>query len=382
MITHELLEPLFAWIGDYIFHSDGRLTSESTGSGDDTLSWMSLFFQTILAIAGTLTWSILDCERISYNKLHYWLRSTLRIYVGFFMIVYGFAKVFLIQFQEPTLTSLLQPLGEFSPMGLAWTYMGFSPAFGIFTGLLEVIAGVLLIPRRTQTLGAFMVVGIMTHVAMMNLCFDIPVKIFSIHLAFMGFVLLWSDRKRLVAAFFKGKQIIENDYYRPIKVDFNKAIRIIKIVGLSSLFLLGIAFATIINLERHKDDKKDNFYGIWEVETYIKNSDTIPPLTTASSRWRYLIMEAKGRANVKTMNDDVNAFHFNIDSLNQLSLYERRTNEIINNFHLYTQDSTHFKIKGLLDQDSLEVHFKAIDKDKMLLVNRGFHWVNETPFNN
>ena len=98
------------------------------------------------------------------------------------LLSYGFAKVYKTQFPEPSLIRLLQPLGSFSPMGLAWTYMGFSEAYNMYTGMLEVLGGLLLIWRRTTTLGALLVAGVMSHVVVMNFTYDIPVKLLSMHL--------------------------------------------------------------------------------------------------------------------------------------------------------------------------------------------------------
>lgn len=382
MPARYLLSPVLVWIGENIFKTSGRLELESTGSGDDTMAWLSLFLQFAVAIVGFIIWSVLDRRRPSYNDLFYWFRTILRVFVSFFMILYGFAKVFLVQFNEPSLLDLLQPFGDMSPMGLAWAYMGYSPAFEIFTGLLEVIAGFLLISKRTQTLGALFVVGIMTHVAVMNLCFDIPVKIFSIHLALMGLVLLLSDIKRFQYVFFRKHNIELTTDYRSINPRFNKAIRVFKICSLSFIILGAIALRGLIYLEQRKDQIRGEFYGIWEVETFIKNGDTIPPLTTIDDRWRYMIMETKGRTVIKKMNGSINFYHFKVDSIkNSISIYKEDNTEAANNFYIEQKDSLHLKIKGLLDQDSLKIHLKAIDLKDFTLINRGFHWVNETPYN-
>jgi 4-amino-4-deoxy-L-arabinose transferase-like glycosyltransferase len=43
------------------------------------------------------------------------------------LLGYGFAKVFPLQFAQPSAFRLGQQLGDMSPMGLLWTFMGFSP---------------------------------------------------------------------------------------------------------------------------------------------------------------------------------------------------------------------------------------------------------------
>ena len=182
--------------------------------------------------------------------------------------------------------------------------------------------------------------------------------------------------------FFRKHKIELSTDYRPINPRFNKAIRVFKICSLSFIILGAIALRGLIYLEQRKDQIRDEFYGIWEVETFIKNGDTIPPLTTIDDRWRYMIMETKGRTVIKKMNGSINFYHFKVDSIkNSISIYKEDNTEAANNFYIEQKDSLHLKIKGLLDQDSLKIHLKAIDLKDFTLINRGFHWVNETPYN-
>jgi len=260
--------------------------------------------------------------------------------------------------------------------------MGFSPAFGIFTGLLEVIAGLLLIPRRTQTMGALMTLGIMIHVFIMNLCFDIPVKIFSFHLALMGLVLLLSYRNKLKQAFFNPKNDSTPTYYTPIKQEAHRPIRIIKLIGISLVILISLTLG-FLNYNLVNDGPgKDDYYGIWEIKSLIKNGDTLPSLTTSHNQWRYMLMEANGRTNIQTMDGDISAYHFKIDSTDVgLSLYHRDSTEVKNNFNIIKKDSIHLHINGVLNKDSLDIQLKIKNLEKFTLLNRGFNWISETPYN-
>jgi hypothetical protein len=44
-------------------------------------------------------------------------------------------------------------------------------------------------------------------------------------------------------------------------------------------------------------------------------------------------------------------------------------------------DSEHVVLQGTLISDPVVVKLKRVDPSKFLLVNRGFHWINERPFN-
>ena len=140
----------------------------------------------------------LDRRRAHYARLQQWLLVYLRFAVGTIMIGYGLAKVFHTQFPAPTPAKLEQPYGDASPMGLLWTFMGFSGPYNVFTGLAETVPALMLFFRRTATLGALLLVAVMTNVVVLNFCYDVPVKIFSTQLLLAS---LYIAGPRLVALF-------------------------------------------------------------------------------------------------------------------------------------------------------------------------------------
>ena len=79
--------------------------------------------------------------------------------------------------------------------------MGYSPAYNVFAGGAEALGGLLLLFRRTTTLGAVVAIGVLTNIVMLNFCYDVPVKLFSIHLTLMATALAGLDGRRLLNAF-------------------------------------------------------------------------------------------------------------------------------------------------------------------------------------
>ncbi|WP_418512364.1 hypothetical protein [Corallibacter sp.] len=381
--TGSLFQAPIRWVGDVFLNIDYKYDVSGYGSGDNTFSYVSLFTNFLLSIILTLIWSVIDRKRASYNALLYWFTVIIRIYIIYFMLVYGFIKVFKSQFPYPSLTRMLQPLGKFSPMGLAWTYMGYSNGFNIFTGSLEVIAGLLLIPKRTQSLGALMVAGVMTHVAVMNFMFDIPVKIFSVHLVLMAIFIFSTDIKRILNVFFLNKPTKSYTHYRPTKEPFYNVLTTWLKVSFLLLVLALIVPRGFSSQKKWGDQRaKPHLYGIWESSYFIKNNDTLPPLTTDSNRWRYLIIDYKDRASVKLMTDDVLYYEFIVDSTSKkISMYKRNADTLHYNFNFKHPNSHYLELNGVLDNDSLNIIFNKIDHESFLLNSRGFNWINEMPYN-
>lgn len=384
MFFSGLLEQPFRWIGAEILHIDYNYERNGFGSGDNTYAYITFFVNLVLAFLIVVIWSIADRKRKNYNKFYYWLTVILRLFLIVFMFSYGFVKVFQIQFQPPSLIRMLQPIGEMSPMGLAWTYMGYSKGFGAFAGLMEIVGGILLIPRRTIALGAFIIIGVMAQVAMMNLSFDIPVKLFSIHLILMALVLFLSDKNRFWYAFLKNRKAKFQNSEHPIKNrEFHNVVYWTKIIGLIVILGLGCVFGYSAQQKMSPNNTKNlsELYGIWEVDYMVQNSDTISPLLSNTNRWHYLILERKGRAVVKTIGNRLERYYFEVDTTNKkISMYGIEMEKDSLNINFQNQFNS-LSLNGILDGDQIDIGLSLKDLNDFPLKSRGFHWVNERPYN-
>ncbi len=127
---------------------------------------------------------------------HAWLRLLVRYTLAFTLFGYGFAKIFPLQFPPPRLFRLIQPYGDFSPMGVLWNFMGASVPYQIFSGAAEALGGFLLLFRPTTTLGALVSFAVMANVVALNFCYDVPVKLYSCNLLLMAVFLAAGDAPR------------------------------------------------------------------------------------------------------------------------------------------------------------------------------------------
>ena len=153
-----------------------------TGSGDTALDWVLTGLFVALALCATMVWSLLDRRRRQYQTLLAWLVFALRLTLATAMLIYGFAKLFPLQMPPPLLITLAEPVGQMSPMALLWTMIGSSAHYEMICGSAEIACGVLLLVRRTALAGAMLTVFVATNIVLYNFFFDVPVKIFSLHL--------------------------------------------------------------------------------------------------------------------------------------------------------------------------------------------------------
>lgn len=369
------LETPLRWFADTILNWGADFKMESTGSGDRSFDYVRFFLNLILAFFTCIIWSILDKKRTSYTTLFYWFQSILRLFLCIAMLLYGLAKVFKGQFADPSLELLLQPVGEMSPMGLAWVFMGHSMVYNIFLGSLEILGGLLLLYRRTSTLGSILILGIMMNVAIMNLTYDIPVKLFSIHLILMAFILLVANGKRVLNFFLKNEATEKLLYINYIKnKSFLKVIHFIKKTLIILVFIL-VILQCFINFKATEQLRSNSeMRGIWETKAFIKQNDKLAPLLTDSFRWKYLIIDYKKKAVVKKMNDTIERYSFEENTETKEIIFKSPTDSVAQKFTYSIPNSNELKLKG----DLLNISFKRIPISKFRLLNRKFHWVNET----
>lgn len=371
-----LLNPLIYWSANTLFHIEYFFNASGFGSGDNTYKYIEMFWHLclslILAIPVSMQMNSITVKN-SYATLRYLFQVTLRLYLVFYMLIYGFSKVFPFQFPPLHYFRLAQPYGESSPMGLAWTFMQYSPYYTAFTGLAEVVGGLLLLNRKTVTLGAVVLTGVTSNIVMMNLCYDIPVKISSAHMLLAALILLYFDRIRLFHFFIQNKTVSQKgDEISLGDIRSAKALHYIK-TGFKLLLSVGIfsAFAIAYLKLQNQDKKEPTLYGFYEV---------IP--SEKPSGYLHFVFETHDDAGIRYTDNQEIKFTTTIDTITRDIVLREITDDTKS-----TSKTEYFRYQktknGLIlyTKDSLEISLKRKTKDDFLLTNRGFHWINETPFN-
>jgi hypothetical protein len=172
-----------------------------TGSGDTVLAYVREGLTLILAIAGGTLWTFLDRRRPHYIHLHGWLRVLARYALSFALFTYAIMKIIPTQFSHLQPRQLTESYGQSSPMALLWNFMGFSTAYTIFSGCAELIPAVLLLFRRTALMGSIIASAVMLNVVMLNFCYDVPVKLYSLNLFLLAIFLALPESKKLFSIF-------------------------------------------------------------------------------------------------------------------------------------------------------------------------------------
>lgn len=375
---------IMVWIGKNILHLSYPITVFTNGSGDTTYDYVVIFFIVVVAVIASVAWSLIDKRTTTHKKLFYWLCVIVRYYVAITMFAYGFVKVIKLQFPFFSPERLLEPYGNSSPMGLAWNFLGYSRGYNYVMGTAEILSGVLLLFRRTMTLGALLTVVVAGNIMAINYCFDVPVKLLSTALVVMALFLLAKDIHRLINFFFLNKPTGAANIAAPVfRKKWQNITLIVLKYGLISYVLIITVRQSLTAMKQYGEAApRPPLYGIYHIETFLRNKDTLPPLTTDTLRWDKLIVSYPGYAFITSMNDSTNGFAFKPDTVTkkiEMFSYEDTTKK--SNFVYSFPKKDILLLIGKLKNDSVLIEMKKNDLNSFPLINRGFHWVNEYPLN-
>ncbi len=374
---------LVPWVAKHVLHLAEEITIFPGGSGDTTFNYVQLLSQAVLALVATLVWSFFDRKRADYERLHDGLWVYVRLVLASAMISYGMVKVIQLQFPPPGDDRLLMTYGDSSPMGLLWTFMGSSTAYTAFAGAGEVLAGVLLFFRRTATLGALVAIAVMTNIVALNFCYDVPVKLYSLHLLLMAIFAVLPDATRLISVLITHRATAERHVGPPpgpTWLVITRRIVWFAFVGWISFTQVSQAIAA-----RHQYGDlapKPWPCGTYDVEEFARNGSVEPALLTNRTQWRRLGFSSFRSVTIRTMDDSVERMGVEIDEAkNTLTFTAHRKEVETFSFHWSRPDAERIVLEGKVGSDDLVVRLHAVPAQPFFLRERGFNWINEFPLN-
>lgn len=376
----QVWQRLVPWIGSHVLHLPHPVAIFSNGSGDTTYDYVKLFPQMAIAVIATLAWSILDRRRPNYRVLHQWFVLLMRIALGATMVSYGAVKVFKSQFPDPSLARLMQRYGDSSPMGLLWTFMGASKTYTVFAGGVEVLGGLLLFIPRLTTLGALVSMGALANIFILNMSYDVPVKLYSFHLLLMAFVLAAPDLRRL-ADFFLFHRRAQLPLYSPT-LQRKWARWMLK--G-AQVLLIGY-YSVISFVHAHQAftsyNVKPPLYGLWTVEEFSIDHQVVPIGAMNPARWYRLIIDNPFELSLQSIDGARDRYRSKIDmAAKKITLTKRDNPAQASAFTFTQQQNDTMALEGTMDGKQINVNLHRIQEPAFLLKTRGFHWINEYPYN-
>lgn len=293
-------DAVVVWADEAVVHVPYELSFDERGISNAPYGWVQFLCTVTLACAATVVWSVLDRRRVQYARLHPWLRLAVRYMLAVIMIRYGAIKIIPSQMiAPPPLGALQQRIGDVFPNHLLWWTVGASPPFETATGLAELLGGALLLLPRTTLLGALICAANMLLVFLLNMCYDVPVKLPSLHLLVMALILVAPDLRRLADVFLFNRRAERS----PVPPLFRR--KWLDRVPHVLLFLIGLySIKSGLELASERYERfhppRPPFYGLWSVEGFARDGKEVP-LYTEPDRWRLVTFQNPGSLRVEQM---------------------------------------------------------------------------------
>jgi len=188
----------------------------------------------------------------------------LRFYLALVLLGYGVVKVYAAQFPQ-LWANLDTPPADLSPMRVAWQFFGYSRSYQQFLGWAEVVPALLLLPRRTATLGALLTIVVMANVFAINIFFDVSVKLMSVLYLAAALLIFLQDTGRLWQFFIANQPVAP----RRVATDWFETRRGRRIfrgltLGLLGLLLVTFGFDFQSIREQANSQRPSPVTGVWQ----------------------------------------------------------------------------------------------------------------------
>ena len=358
------------WVARTVFGVDVPL--DHVSGGETLFFWILWSWLLGASVVITAVWSLLDRRR-SYAGWSPWLRLAVRLALAASMIEYGMTKVIPTQFPAPPLTALVTPAGAMTLSAMLWTTIGSAPAYQIATGCVELLAGVLLLLPWTVPLGALLALVSMLQVLLLNLTFDIGVKLVTAHLIVLALILLLPDMRSLAAVLVRRRQ----DAAPPIRLKPDSTLAVL----LMALGVYLLATQAWINWSFWQvgggGRPKSVLYGIWNVERLSVNGQARPAESNDyDRRWRRVIFDAPDVLVFQRTDDSFARYGVSIDEQSgTLALTKGASRTWASRFTFDRASDGRLSLDGEMDGHRIQADLRRVDPVAFPLLNSGFRWV-------
>ena len=344
-----------------------RLVIKGEDAPFNVLSYINHFILLGLGIVGSLIWGLLDRHRNNYRVLLYFSSVLVSFALAIRLQGLTFSKIFPTQMPDLALTQLNTPFGDFTAQKLYWIQFSFVHGYEIFAGFAELAIMLFLFFRQTRALGAALSVAMIGNITYANHAYDGGIHLAAFFFTIGGAYVLWPYFTRIYKLLVKEENTQDDLYYYPFSKPWEKVFR----YGLKTfLFIFFFLYSGYLHWHNYRYDSYKvpsnpglaDARGLYEVEDFILNGDTLAYDPTDSIRWRAVTLEdwstlsytvnntfmIHGEAGRGKQYEDINRtyesagtgggrrhFYYEIDSLNQmLNFYSKNKVYTGENFSL------------------------------------------------
>jgi hypothetical protein len=360
------------WVARNVFGMTGPMPYALSGDNGDTAGeYCRLLVGVVVAALAAAIWTAVDRRRPGARWVEQALWILLRYAIALGLASYAIAKIFPQQFGDLSPVALETRVGELSPMGLLWRFMDYSRVFSTFGGVMELAVVVLLCFRRTALLGALLCLPVMSTVMVMNLCYGVMVKLYSVMMVASALVLVLFDARRLIDVVILRRAVPASPLGPPFRSRrLNQARWLIKLVFAGGVIASSVAHMHDVGA-RIAALKASPLYGTWDVESFVVAGRELAQ-TAEPARWRRVVL---ARSTAIRLEDD------------RLLSCQRTGDEAARTLELtcggprqrasarWTRDGDRLRLEGSFDGAPFAAVLKHRDDSQLPLLRERFSWI-------
>jgi hypothetical protein len=357
-------QPLVNYTAENIFHIHTPYTAEIIS--DSTGMYVQTFLHIIFSVCIAIVWTLLQKRNYRIVKLNYFFQIGCAYYLSLQLFKYGFDKLFKYQFYLPEPNTLYTNVGDLSKDILYWSTMGSSYSYSVFLGLTEIIPAILLLFRKTRTVGAMIAFAVLINVVMINFSFDISVKVYSSFLLLLSFIISLPGFKKIYYVFLKNQWRKESSlvlFNTPKKIMIHAAVKamLIGIIILES-------FIGYVKTGIYNDDEAPRplLHGAWKVAQHVYKNDTLN--CTDKNYIKNIFIHRKGYFIIENKKGEMKDYKLSYNSENKNLLLTDYDNSTIN-FHYENKGDSLF-----LKNETMNIKVQKMNLKESPLLQNDFHW--------
>jgi hypothetical protein len=127
---------------------------------------------------------------------------------------------------------------------------------------------------------------------------------------------------------------------------------------------------------------KSALYGIWNIDQLSIDGQLRSPLVTDYDRFRRVVFDSPDRVAFQRMDDTFASFGAAINTDDKtIALTKVADKNWKGKLSFQRPAADQLIVDGEMDNHKMHMELHLVDRNKFLLVNRGFHWIQEYPFN-
>lgn len=299
------------------------------------------------------------------------IRLLCKYYIAYYLFSYAFAKILKTQFNFGAVWGADYNVSDFNGFMLTWYYYGYSRTYGLIIAGSQILAGILILFRRTERIGVILLLSFMVNILLVNIFYDIAIgaMIMALTLTIMGLFLLISDWKGFKNYFFRLPSNQENS--------FNKLPRVFtKYYWLPFLILPVLLYIRYdyINSLAKKYDKTNELVGVWRVIENKPTQELFKIYFDKRSSIKIKDFDRKIYYGSYSLNDSLKSFNFKIRHSTEIGSFKVR--DSLNKLNLHKDSIKPYK-KKLIDYYNKEMNIidlknkfnYTIEKDTLTLID-------------